>query len=90
MHLYGDKLYTFNNRMVTYIYNNLWRWELHHCVPHELAIPFIYTLSQVLMIKLAQRLLFLFKKQNIHFNRRKQTLVTTKYEKTVNIFILLT
>jgi len=37
------KLHASNYRVVTYIYNNLQRWNLHHCLPHELANPFMYS-----------------------------------------------
>ena len=37
------KIHACNYRAVTYVYNNLRRWDLHHCLPHELAILFIYS-----------------------------------------------
>ena len=37
------KLYANNYKAVTYVYNNLRRWDLHHCLPHELANPFMYS-----------------------------------------------
>jgi len=44
VHIYmAIKLHACNYRAVTYIYNNLWRWDLHHCLPHELVHPFMYS-----------------------------------------------
>jgi len=36
------KLHACNYMVVTHVYNNLWRRDLHHCLPHELANPFMY------------------------------------------------
>ena len=37
------KLHASNYKAVTYVYNNLWRWDLHCCLLHELANPFMYS-----------------------------------------------
>ena len=37
------KLHAGNYKAVTYIYNDLRRWDLHHCLPYELANPFMYS-----------------------------------------------
>ena len=37
------KLHTSNYKGVTYVYNYLRGWNLHHCLCHELANPFMYS-----------------------------------------------
>ena len=37
------KLHMSNYKAVTCVYNNLRRWDLHHCLSHELANPFVYS-----------------------------------------------
>ena len=62
------------------MFNNIQTWGLHHCVPHELVILFIYSFALYSLINPARRFCNLVKhlKKPI-FNEGKQTLITTKY-----------
>ena len=37
------KLHACNYMAVIHVYNNLQRWDLHHCLTYELANPFMYS-----------------------------------------------
>jgi len=37
------KLHVRNYRAVTNVYSNLQRWDLHHCLPYELANPLMHS-----------------------------------------------
>ena len=45
------KLHAFNYKAITYVYNSVRTWGLHHRVPHELVILFIYSFCLVLVDK---------------------------------------
>jgi len=51
------KLHECNYKVVPYSYNNLWRWDLHHCLPHELANPSMYSSCLKFIDKISKKVI---------------------------------
>ena len=89
------KLHASNYKAVTYVYNNLRRWDLHHCLPHELANPFMYSSCLKCIDKSSNKVVWsCLTAKKIAFltgvNKRSSLQNTEEYGKIVNIFELLT
>ena len=85
------KITCINYKLITYVYNSIWTWDLHHHVPHELVILFIYSFALYLLINPARRLFNLVKCQKYPFlTKINKCSLQELYGKVNNIFGILT